>query len=60
MACSAGILRGSVDRPGGVDETDMCEDLGEVAEQSCAVRGDLLGEQAHVVGAGGEPWESTE
>src|ERR687897_2663944 len=39
---SAGVLLGSMDRPGGVDEADVGEGLGEVAEKPRVVRGDLF------------------
>ena len=45
------------DRPCRVDETDVAERLGEVAEQLAGGRVDLLGEQADVVGEGGRPLE---
>ena len=40
------------DGPGGVDEPDVAQDLGEVAEQVTGGRVDFLGEQADVVELG--------
>ncbi len=43
--------------PGRVDEPDMAEGLGEIAQEFSAVGIDLLGEQADVVDERGRPLE---
>src|SRR3954453_11353603 len=45
------------DRPRGVDQADVAEGLGEVAEQLSRRRVDLLGEQAEVVAVAGRGLE---
>src|SRR5205807_8844871 len=48
-----GVPFGFADGPRGVDESDVAEGLGEVAEELTARRVDLLGEQAEVVAEAG-------
>src|SRR4051794_26542704 len=48
LTVAGGALRFG-DGPGGVDEADVAEGLGEVSEELSAAGVDLLGEQAHVV-----------
>ncbi len=45
-------MLGLGDGPGGVDESDVAEGLGEVAEQLTGGRVDFLGQEADIVGVG--------
>ena len=46
-----------VDVPLRIDQTDVAEGLGEVAEEFAPLRVDLLSQEAEVVGTGGQTIE---